>query len=330
MDPAGAGPPDRRIRISAVCLFEGGGTLNLASWLWVFMIHQNIKENNLMRNKMLLTLFSVLVILAVAVFPVGAISDGEKDGNGHPFVGLMLAQDADGNPLWRCSGTLLSDSLYLTAGHCTESPAAHVEIFFAAGPIAVDSNYVSIGAGGTACANPAVTGYPCHGDVGGTPHTHPLYDPNAFFLHDAGVVVLDEAFPMSTYGRLPQANQFDSFKNKRGQQDVTFTAVGYGLQKSFPDAASWQTVAIRERMVAHPKLNQINTGFTGDFSLLLSNNANTGGTCFGDSGGPNFLGDSNVVAGVTSYGINGNCAGTGGVFRMDRQNVLDFVNSFLP
>jgi secreted trypsin-like serine protease len=106
--------------------------------------------------------------------------------------------------------------------------------------------------------------------------------------------------------------------------------VGYGLQKSFPDAASWKNVSNRVRMVAHPKLNQINVpGFTGDFSLLLSNNANTGGTCFGDSGGPNFLGTSNVVAGVTSFGINGNCAGTGGVFRMDRQNVLDFVNGYL-
>jgi secreted trypsin-like serine protease len=80
-------------------------------------------------------------------------------------------------------------------------------------------------------------------------------------------------------------------------------------------------------MVAHPHLIQINVpGFVGDFSLLLSNNHSTGGTCFGDSGGPNFLGDSNVVAGVTSFGINGNCAGTGGVFRIDRQNVLDFIN----
>ena len=88
------------------------------------------------------------------------------------------------------------------------------------------------------------------------------------------------------------------------------------------------------RMVAHPFLIQINVpGMVGDFSLLLSNNPRTGGTCFGDSGGPNFLGsgdtESNVVAGVTSFGLNGNCAGTGGVFRMDRQNVLDFVNSFL-
>ena len=63
--------------------------------------------------------------------------------------------------------------------------------------------------------------------------------------------------------------------------------------------------------------------------MLLSNNANTGGTCFGDSGGPNFLGDSNVVAGVTSYGLNGACGGTGGVFRMDRGNVLSFVHDFM-
>ncbi|HNS51556.1 MAG TPA: hypothetical protein PKO09_10290 [Anaerolineae bacterium] len=70
-------------------------------------------------------------------------------------------------------------------------------------------------------------------------------------------------------------------------------------------------------------------GLTGDYSLLLSNNHATGGTCFGDSGGPSFLGDSNVVAAVTSLDLNGNCAGTGGVFRMDRQSVLDFVNGYL-
>jgi secreted trypsin-like serine protease len=82
-------------------------------------------------------------------------------------------------------------------------------------------------------------------------------------------------------------------------------------------------------MYAEPHLLQINTGFTGSGSLLLSNNASTGGTCFGDSGGPDYLGSSNVVAGVTSFGINGNCAGTGGVFRLDRKDVVDFVNQFL-
>ena len=131
------------------------------------------------------------------------------------------------------------------------------------------------------------------------------------------------------YGVLPAANSLDSLATQRGQQDRTFTSVGYGLQQSFPDAASWKEHNRRVRMVAHPKLNQINGGIVGDFSLLLSNNHSTGGTCFGDSGGPNFLGTSNIVAAVTSFGLNGNCAGTGGVFRMDRQNVLNFVNSYL-
>jgi len=72
---------------------------------------------------------------------------------------------------------------------------------------------------------------------------------------------------------------------------------------------------------------EIDTGFTGDQSILLSNNANTGGTCFGDSGGPNFIGTSNVVGGVTSFGINTNCAGTGGVYRLDRAWNLNWLQS---
>jgi hypothetical protein len=226
----------------------------------------------------------------------------------------MVAQLADGTPLWRCSGTLLSPTVFLTAGHCTEAPAAHVEIWFDAD---VQSGIPT-------------NGYPFNGDVGGTPYTHPDFNPNAFFLRDVGVVVLDTPMVMSQYGALPALNQLDALKNKRGQQDVTFTAVGYGLQMSFPDAAAWKENNARVRMVAHPKLNQINTGYVGDFSLLLSNNANTGGTCFGDSGGPNFIGTSNVVGGVTSFGINGNCAGTGGVFRMDREWSLNWVKLFLP
>ena len=54
-----------------------------------------------MRKKMLLVLFSVMVIMAVAVSPAGAVTDGELDGEGHPYVGLMVAQTADGTPLWR-------------------------------------------------------------------------------------------------------------------------------------------------------------------------------------------------------------------------------------
>src|SRR5919108_2331315 len=167
---------------------------------------------------LLLTLVFVLSTISSAL----AVTDGELDGNRHPYVGLMVAQDAKGRPLWRCSGTLLNSTLFLTAGHCTEAPAAHVEIWFASD---VESGI------------PA-NGYPFDGDVGGTPHTHPQYDPNAFFLYDLGVVVLDSPMVMDEYGALPTLNQLDAFATKRGQSKATFTAVGYGFAGKFPSAAS--------------------------------------------------------------------------------------------
>ena len=267
-------------------------------------------------KKVTIALALTLVLVLSTVGIASAITDGgELDGNGHPYVGLMIAQDADGNPLWRCSGTLLSPTLFLTAGHCTEAPAAHVEIWFDAD---VESGIPQ-------------NGYPFKGQVGGTPYTHPQYNPNAFFLYDLGVVVLDKKVKMKQYGALPELDVLDKMAEERGLQDVTFTAVGYGLQEAFPDAAAWKENNQRVRMVAHPHLLQINVpGFTGDFSVLLSNNHATGGTCFGDSGGPNFIGSSNVLAGVTSFGMNGNCAGTGGVYRVDRADDLDWLANFMP
>lgn len=266
-----------------------------------------------MCKKILVLILAGLAIFVVAATPIWAITDGVLDGNGHPYVGLMVAQDANRTPLWRCSGTLLSPTLFLTAGHCTEAPAAHAEIWFAAD---VESGIPQ-------------NGYPNKGDVGGTPHTHPQYNPNAFYLYDLGIVVLDTPMVMSGgYATLPDLNKLDSLARQRGKQDVTFTAVGYGLQESFPEAASWKEHNKRVRMVAYPHLIQINVpGSTGDFSLLLSNNHATGGTCFGDSGGPNFIGTSNVIGGVTSYGKNGNCAGTGGVYRVDRTDDLSWLYS---
>ena len=70
-------------------------------------------------TKTLALLAALAVAVAVGVGSAGAITDGQPDGTGHPYVGLMVAQDSHGNPLWRCSGTLLSSRVYLTAGHCT-------------------------------------------------------------------------------------------------------------------------------------------------------------------------------------------------------------------
>jgi hypothetical protein len=259
-------------------------------------------------------LFTLLVAIA-ALFTLGvgsasAVTDGELDGDRHPYVGLMVAQDAKGNPMWRCSGTLISSTVFLTAAHCTEAPAAKVQIWFASD---VESGIPQ-------------NGYPFKGDVGGTPYTHPDYNPNAFYLRDLGIVVLNKAYRVGTYGSLPKLDSLDKLKPS---SSTTFTAVGYGLQESFPNAASWQENNQRVRMLSRPHLVQINGGIVGDFSLLLSNNAKSGGTCFGDSGGPNFVGDSTVVGAVTSFGLNGNCAGTGGVFRVDRSWSLNWINTFL-
>jgi hypothetical protein len=258
------------------------------------------------RLRLLVATAASIALLASMAGSAVAIRNGTLDGEGHPFVGIMIAKDGAGAPMWRCSGTLLSPKLFLTAGHCT-SGAASVEIWFASD---IDAGRPD-------------NGYPLTGEVSGTPYTHPQYTDAAFFRYDLGVVILDEPVVKGAYGVLPTLNQLDALKPGR---KTTFRAVGYGLQMSFPDAASWKTSNQRVRMVAYPHLLQINTpGFTGDFSLLLSNNRNTGGTCFGDSGGPNFLGSTNIVAAVTSFGVNGNCAGTGGVYRVDRADDLEWL-----
>ena len=279
-----------------------------------------------MRRIMLLTLAGLLV---VTLARIQAVTDGKLDGKAHPAVVLLL-MEVGGQPAFRCSGTLLSATVLLTAGHCTNnfpgSPLTGMRVFTESdvqAGIGVTNHYPLAGSNSVEAVQWAA---------------HPLYETAPFFVHDVGVVILQEpgvVLPASQYGVLPNANQLDDLKAQRGQKDVTFTAVGYGLQESFPDPAMFLATNSRTRYSATPRLLQINVpGFTGDFSMLLSNNHSTGGTCFGDSGGPNFLGsgatETKTVAGITSFGINGNCAGTGGVFRTDRQNVLDFVGSFMP
>ena len=64
--------------------------------------------------------------------------------------------------------------------------------------------------------------------------------------------------------------------------------------------------------------------------LSLNASGGTGGTCFGDSGGPDLLGDSNIVLAVNSYVTNVNCSGVGYSSRVDIQEVLDWINSLMP
>jgi secreted trypsin-like serine protease len=239
------------------------------------------------------------------------VTNGQPDGNGHPQTVLLL-MDQNGEPAFRCSASLLSPTVVLTAGHCTGEPGefSGMRIFTESDVDNGDNNFPFAGPNSIE----AVAWY-----------SHPQFTEAQFFLHDVGVVILKSPglkLASNQYAKLPSVNQLDALQPKAS---TTFTSVGYGLQQINPA----QVQSDRIRMFATPHLDQINTGFTGPGSLLLSNNAATGGTCFGDSGGPNFLGSSLTVAGVTSFGLNGTCGGTGGVFRVDRQDVIDFVRSHM-
>lgn len=274
-----------------------------------------------MSKKTLIALLTVVAVLAIAVISVGAITDGELDGEDHPHVVLLL-MEVGGEPMYRCSGTLLSPTVLLTAGHCVsnypDEPYSGMRVFTESDVDGGDNDYPYAGNNTVEAVSWAA---------------HPLYETeDPFYFHDVGIVILEEpgVVGLDVYGALPEVDEFDDLPMPSGKRDKTrFTSVGYGLQAIFSDEAQWELQSDRIRMVAYPFLLKLNVaGITGDFSLLLSNNHSTGGTCFGDSGGPNFLEDTNIVAGVTSFGMNQNCAGIGGVFRTDRADVLDFIDDY--
>lgn len=261
---------------------------------------------------LLLTLMLVFSTFGMA----SAVQFGELDGNDHPYVGLLVF-DVDGSPSHRCSGTLLSPTVMLTAGHCTFGTSG--------GRVWFDAD---VGAG-----RPG-NGYPFSGGTGiefSEIHTHPDYVDAAFYLFDVGVVILSQPVNTGTYGTLADIGLLDALATKRGMQDQSFTVVGYGLQSVVP---TLQADLVRYRGTV--KLIDVNgtAGIPAGTSASFTNNPGkgngSGGTCFGDSGGPIFHGDSNVIAAVTSYGLNANCAGTGGGYRVDTVDDQNFINSFLP
>lgn len=288
-----------------------------------------------MRKKMLFAVFSVMAILAIAVSPVYAITGNWVEDNEHPFVGLVVFYDANGDFIWRCSGTLLDPYTFLTAGHCadTEGGAVTARVYFQqdAGanydpvtqidPVTGYPEYCAAGTEGVTCAT--------SDEIYNFGFTGSLTLPNT---HDVGLVILDQPIYLSEYGQLPEPNLLDQYATSRGTQDILFTASGYGLTYKQQVQNGKPNESYRERLMAEATLVNLNSLLNAGFNLQTNGNgAGKGGTCNGDSGGPVFLGDysSNLVVGVTSFGLNSLCRGTDFAYRIDQPEVLEWIQSYM-
>jgi hypothetical protein len=250
-------------------------------------------------RKTLTTGLALVLLLAFAATGA-AITNGTPDGNRHPAVGALLAPKPFSDGTWEeCTGTLIAPKVFLTAAHCDEG-LARVAVTF-------DSVYVAPG-----------TTY------SGSWHADPAFNQSQSDPHDLAVVVLDNEVKGIAPARLPKLGQLDSMK-----QGDPITAVGYGAQSVTmgKGGATFHYQDIRYRAVG--TLNALTKSW-----LRASMNPSTGdgGTCYGDSGGPNFLGagatETNIIAGTT---ITGDfvCRATNVDYRLDTPSARAFLGQYV-
>jgi hypothetical protein len=288
-----------------------------------------------MQKKTIFVLFSVLVVLALVVSPVYAITGDYVKDNEHPFVGLVVFYDASGQFIWRCSGSLISPTVLLTAGHCADTVGGAVtaRVYFqqnaganydpALGydPVSGYPEYCATGTEGVTCAHAS--------KIDNFDFTGSLTLPNT---HDVGLVFLDQPITVSEYGQLPTPNYLDQLATARGTKSVVFTASGYGLSYKNQPQSGKPNLSFRERLMAESTLVNLRSAFTDGYNLeTQGNGSQKGGTCNGDSGGPMFYGptSSNLIVGVTSFGLNSLCRGTDYAYRIDQPEVLEWIYSNL-
>jgi len=295
---------------------------------------------------------SLAAKIAAALLALGlggealAITWGAPDNNSHPqVVAILFEQSLDGNPgntgFFSCTGTLLNATLVLTAGHCLEGAGVvNLNTWVRSTP-----TEIQLGAELTAfgCVPRTLQCIRDYADAMWTPGAafpHPRFDDFSAFpdTFDVGVVSLSAPIFAPAYGQLPAPGLLNSLLTKKGATtDRQVRVVGFGSQGTIPafeqnDFQRYQATATMQQIERN--------SLVGGHSVQLSNNpgigTGSGGTCFGDSGGPAFYIDpatgaeTRIVTSVTSFGFSGQCAGRDFNFRMDTATALDFVNGFLP
>jgi hypothetical protein len=277
-------------------------------------------------SKLVTTLLLALGLAAGTTLPAAAITGGTTDeGNRYAGVGLILFYD-DG-VRYRCTATLISPTLLLTAGHCTFGTDGSTLVDFR--PVIAEES-----PSGLPEAQDPAAGYTAReieraGFVSGTAHTHPEYadftDMDAW--NDVGVLVLDKAVRGLEPAPVADLGTLDAIPTSQLSSTI-FRAVGYGAEvrkadegPQNPQPMSYPLVRRYADMPGQKLTPQI-----------LQTNGNehdprgTGGTCFGDSGGPLLL--DGVVVGVTSYGYTSHCRYLGGYQRVDIAVAQNWLTTF--
>jgi hypothetical protein len=249
-------------------------------------------------------IFVALTIAVGLTVGVGAITYGTPDGAAHPNVGLLIAR-IDGVYYGICSGTLVAPDVFLTAGHCTaaiEDLEADTFVTFTSAPPYSVASFLP-----------------------GTPHTHPDFGTSFPNTSDIGVVVLDAPVLTIAPASIPGAGFLDDLSTQRGLRHVYFTHVGYGTQSIRPRFVSQ---LVRYQGVS--SLINLVSAWTDGFNLQTTANPGRGrsGICFGDSGGPAFFEDTDIIAGIHSFVENHNCKGVAYSYRVDIATSLDFLAEF--
>lgn len=252
--------------------------------------------------------FAGLALLAS--LPAGAITYGQPDGNGHPNVGAIVAEYAvPGQKDLFCSGTLISPTVFLTAAHCT----AYLEANGLAAWVTFDSDYTSSSK-----------------FYAGTMHTNPGYNQSQSDPGDIAVIVFAKPVKGITPAALPSAGMLDRMQADGSLgQGSRFTAVGYGVHERTNGGGPPSFPFDNLRWVAVSEFNSLNGAW---LRLSQVGPKGDGGTCYGDSGGPNFLGagagETPIVAALTVTG-DAACQATNVDYRLDTPAARAFLSQFV-
>jgi secreted trypsin-like serine protease len=253
---------------------------------------------------------AVLGIVAATAGQASAITFGQPDGQLHPEVGAMLVRYPDGTfDLW-CSGTLISPTVFLTAAHCGAGMADY--------GVTPHDVYVTF----DEHWNPTTST-----TLRGTYHGDPLYGHDEARPHDIAVIVLDQPVAGITPATLPRAHELDALAATHQLHDQTFTAVGYGTYRDDKTGGPHALGGYGDRKYVEQGFNALTTSW-----LRLSENPSTGsgGTCYGDSGGPHFLGGpaSDHIVATTITG-DAQCRATDTDYRLDTAEARAFLSQYV-